>query len=365
MVDWWRLLIIVCTVLAVFVVQMVLTIIVVWAERRIAAWMQYRVGPNRAGPFGLLQTVADGLKLVVKETFRPRKADRIVFDLAPMLSVVPAFLAFVIVPFGPGFCIGGGTSADCAAGYFVDMQIADLNIGILWLLAMSSIAVYSAMMAGWSSGSKYPLLGGVRASAQVISYELVLSLSILPVILLAGTLSTEGIVAAQSTYRWYFVPLIIPMIIFYISAIAETNRPPFDLVEAESELVGGFHTEYAGQRFMMFFLAEYINMVTFSAVTVTLFLGGWNGPMFGPSWLFPILGFVWFFLKTIALVFLFIWIRVTLPRIRYDQLMTFGWKVGLPISIVYLMIVALVVALVSDTDRDIWYFSARMLGAGR
>ncbi len=348
MVGWQEFVISLVTVIVVFAVMMVLVMITIWMERRVAAFMQYRIGPNRAGPMGILQTLADGVKLFFKEGILPRNIDKVVYEIAPLLSIVPAFLAFAIVPFGPGFHIGS---------WFVNMQVASLNIGILWLLAMSSIGVYSAMLAGWSSGSKYPLLGGVRASAQVISYELVLSLSIVPVIVLAGTLNMQGIVEAQGVYRWFFIPLAIPTIFFYVAGIAETNRPPFDLVEAESELVGGFHTEYSGIRFALFFLAEYINMITFSAITVTLFFGGWNGPMPGvlPDALW---GFIWFFLKTVVLVFLFMWIRVTLPRIRYDQLMRFGWKIMLPISIIYLLAVALAVGLVEQAGSDVIWFGS-------
>ncbi len=347
MVDWWQLLIVVATVVAVFVGQMIMTILAVWGERKIAGFMQFRPGPNRAGPFGILQTVADGVKLLFKESFVPFRADKLVYELAPVLAMVPAFLAFTIVPFGPGFEIGS---------YEVKMQVADLNVGILWLFSMSAIAVYASMLAGWSSGSKYPLLGGVRAASQVISYELAMGLAVIPVVILAGTLSTQGIVIAQGTYQWFVIPLIVPAIVFYIGALAETNRPPFDLVEADSELVGGYHTEYSGVRFMLFYLAEYVNVITMSAVIVTLFLGGWNGPTPGvlPDALW---GFIWFMIKTIILIFTFFWIRVTLPRIRYDELMRFGWKFLMPISIVWMLGIALVVGLLGESGISdvIWF----------
>jgi NADH-quinone oxidoreductase subunit H len=333
--DRWEILISVCTVVAVFVFLLSVCVLLVWAERRLGARMQLRIGPNRAGPFGLLQTVADAVKLLMKETFVPSRADRSVYDIAPFISIFTAFLALSIVPFGPGFEING---------YRVNMQVADLNVGILWFLSMSSIAVYGVMLAGWSSGSKYPLLGSVRASAQVISYEAAMSLAIVPVIVWAGTLDTQGIVEAQAVYNWFAIPLVVPFVLFFVAGVAETNRGPFDLVEAESEIVAGFHTEYGGSRFMLFYLAEYVNMITISALTATLFLGGWNGPTPG---LLPdaLWGFIWFFAKTCLFLFVFIWIRMTLPRLRYDQLMSLGWKVLIPVNLVYLAVVAVVVTL--------------------
>jgi len=338
--DFWDYLVRVVIAVLVFAVLLGTCTILVWFERRGAAWMQVRIGPNKAGPFGLLQTVADALKLLTKEVFIPESADPFVYRLAPLLSLLPAFLAVAIVPFGPGFHIGER---------YIPMQVADVNIGILWLLSMSAIAVYGIVLAGWSSGSKYPLLGAVRQSAQVISYELAMSLAIVPVVLWAGTLSTAGIVEAQSRYQWFVVPLFIPAIAFFIAGVAETNRSPFDLVEAESELVAGFHTEYGGVRFMMFFLAEYVNIITISAITVTLFLGGWNGPVpFGTilGWnIAPFWGLFWFLVKTGLLLFVFIWIRVTLPRLRFDQLMSFGWKVLIEVNLAVVLVVSLVVVL--------------------
>lgn len=357
--DGWTALVGTVTVVVVFLVYMGIVTLAVWAERRTAAVMQTRIGPNRAGPMGILQTIADGLKLIVKEAIIPRQVDKLVYELAPLLSVLPAFMAIAILPFGPGFCIGG-EGEGCADGYFVDMQIANLNVGVLWFLSMSAIGVYAALLAGWGSGSKYPLLGGVRASAQVISYEAALSLSILPVVIAAGTLNTQGIVLAQGQYRWFLLPLIVPGVFFFVSAVAETNRPPFDLVEAESELVGGFHTEYSGVRFMLFFLAEYVNVVTISALFVTFFLGGWLGPypVAGSINWAPLFGVLWFLAKTVFVVWLFFWIRVTLPRLRYDQLMSFCWKRIIPINLVYMMAVALWVAYQATGDLP------RLVGGG-
>lgn len=336
--DGWDVLIAALTVVAAFVFQLLLTVVLIWFERRGLARMQVRIGPNRAGPFGLLQTVADGIKLFFKESFVPRRADRAIYELAPLISMAMAFLGFAVIPFGPGFSVHG---------HQVNMQVANLNVGVLWVLSVSSVSVYGVMLAGWSSGSKYPLLGGVRASAQVISYEAAMGLSIVSVVIWAGTLSTKGIVEAQATYRWYGAPLVIPFLFFCISGFAETNRAPFDLVEAESELVGGFHTEYSGIRFALFYMAEYINMITISAMAVTLFLGGYNGPaVFGRSTAgLVIAGFLWFLIKTCVMLVLFVWIRATLPRLRYDQLMTLGWKWLIPVNLGYMMLVALFVAL--------------------
>ncbi len=338
--DWLDHGITILVVILIFTVQMLITTFLVLFERKFVAWMQVRIGPNRAGPWGLFQTVADALKLMVKEIFVPRGADRTIYMLAPFLTVFPAFMAFAILPIGPSFEFVHGDKT-----HVVAIQGANLNVGILWLLAMSSVAVYGVMLAGWASGSKYSLLGSVRASAQVISYEAALSLSILPVLLWTGTLDLQEIVAAQSGWNWYaFGLLLIPFVSFFISGMAETNRLPFDLVEAESELVAGFHTEYGGARFMFFFLAEYINIMTISAVAVTLFLGGWNGPWVpvqaDPAGWQVALGVLYFFLKTFVLLFLFIWIRATLPRMRYDQLMSFGWKILIPVNLVFLMVLA-------------------------
>ena len=309
-------------------------LILVWAERRIVAFMQNRLGPTRAGPFGILQTLADGIKLMVKESMTPRKAEVLLYLAAPVMALLPALLIFLVVPIGAPITIGDTTYT---------MQVTDLNIGVLYFLALSSMAVYAITLAGWSSGSKYPLLGSVRASAQMISYEAAIGLALVPVIMFTGTTSLAGIVEAQGATYFGFLPawnivLLPSFIVFMIAAFAETNRAPFDLVEAEQEIVGGFHTEYSGFRFALFFLAEYINLFTMSALTVTFFFGGWQGPVFGPTvlqWFLPV---IWFLLKTFAIVFLFIWVRGTLPRMRYDQLMAFGWKRLIPISLAWIIL---------------------------
>jgi len=309
-------------------------LILVWAERRIVAFMQNRLGPERAGPFGILQTLADGLKLMVKESMTPARAEVLLYLAAPVMALLPALLIFLVVPIGAPITIGDTTYT---------MQVTDLNVGVLYFLALSSMAVYAITIAGWASGSKYPLLGSVRAAAQMISYEAAIGLALVPVIMFTGTTSLAGIVEAQGATYFGFIPawnivLLPSFVVFVIAAFAETNRSPFDLVEAEQEIVGGFHTEYSGFRFALFFLAEYINLFTMSALTVTFFLGGWNGPVFGPTvlqWFLPVM---WFLLKTSAMVFLFIWVRGTLPRMRYDQLMAFGWKRLIPVSLVWIML---------------------------
>jgi NADH-quinone oxidoreductase subunit H len=319
--------------LFVFVLLLVLTLFTIVFERKVVSWMQQRVGPNRVGPRGYLQSLADGLKLALKEEIIPALADKPVYILAPLLSAVPAFLAFSVIPFGPKVSIGGHETA---------LQLTDLPIGVLFVFACSSLGVFGIVLAGWASGSTYPLLGGLRSAAQVISYEIAMGLSLVSVFLYAGSLSTSEIVAAQSS-RWFIVTLPVSFIIYGIAMVGETNRAPFDLPEAESELVGGFHTEYTSLKFAMFFLAEYINMITVSALAVTLFLGGWRPPpflarvdMFSEGW-FPI---IWFLLKVVAFIFVFVWLRGTLPRVRYDQFMKFGWKVLVPVSLVWILLVA-------------------------
>ena len=326
-------------VVIAFALLMVSVMLVIWFERKIVADMHNRVGPSLAGPWGILQTLADGIRLFFKEDLLPERADRIVFRLAPYLSLVPAFLSFAIVPIGGDFTNGGDGTVSIF-GHRTLLQVADPPVGILLFLALSSIAVYGVMLAGWSSGSKYPLLGSVRASAQMISYEAALGLSMATVFLSSGTLSTSGIVAGQATWNWNLVTTgIIPFVIFVIAGTAELNRPPFDLVEAEQELVGGFHTEYSSIRFALFFLAEFMNMITMSAIAVTLFLGGPNGPILIKqiSWVWPIL---WFFLKVMAFLFTFVWLRATLPRLRYDQLMDLGWKLLIPASLGWFLLIA-------------------------
>ncbi|MDA2983356.1 MAG: NADH-quinone oxidoreductase subunit NuoH [Actinomycetota bacterium] len=344
---WVPLVIVLVKVLVVFVVGLLATMLMVWFERKAIAGMQNRIGPNKTGPFGILQTLADGIKLFFKEDLFPSRADRFVFALAPFLSFVPAFLAFAIIPLGGDF--RNGSSGEVTLfGQVTRIQLADPPIGVLFALAISSIAVYGIMLAGWSSGSKYPLLGSVRASAQMVSYEAALGLSLACVLLLAGTLSTSGIVAAQPTITdWHFISTgIVPFIIFLIAATAELNRPPFDLVEAEQEIVGGFNTEYSSIRFALFYLAEFMNTVTMSALIVTLFFGG-PQPIAIGNFVFdiPLLpnaleGTFWLLAKILVFLYMYIWFRATLPRLRYDQLMDLGWKLLIPASLGWFMLLA-------------------------
>jgi NADH-quinone oxidoreductase subunit H len=319
-------------VVVAFVVLLVSVMLMIWFERKVISDMQNRIGPNRAGPYGILQTLADGIKLFFKEDLLPTEADRIVFKLAPYLALLPALLIFTIVP------VGGIVTI---AHHTVELQVADPPIGILFLLALSSVAVYGTMLAGWSSGSKYPLLGSVRASAQMISYEAAMGLSIVAVILQSHSLSTRTIVGMQasSVLHWnVFRTGIVPFVIFVVAVTAELQRPPFDLSEGEQELVGGFHTEYSSLRFALFFLAEFMNTITMSAVIVTLFLGGPDGPGFHfLRWLWPIL---WFAGKTVVFLYCYVWVRAALPRMRYDQLMDFGWKLLIPLSLAWLLVIA-------------------------
>lgn len=345
LMDFIDVLIVAVKVVVVFVLLNLLLAIVVWGERKIIADMQSRIGPNQAGPFGLLQSIADGVKLLMKEDIRPSAADKIVYPLAPIISAVPAFLAFTVVPFGDTITI---------AGREVTLQIADLNIGVLFFLAMGSIAVYGVALAGWSSGSKYPLFGAVRSSAQMISYEIAMGLSVVPVVLYAGTLSTRGIVEAQRD-GWFILVQIPAFVIFLLAGIAETNRAPFDLPEAETELVAGYHTEYSGIKFMMFFMAEYMHIVTISSIAVTLFWGGWNGPRFG--FLSPLWPVVWFLLKMGVFVFLFFWLRASLPRLRYDQLMNLGWKYLIPIGMIWIPVSA-AARIVDAREWILWIIGA-------
>ena len=347
--------IVVVKVLVIFGLLLVTTLLLIWVERKIVADMQSRIGPDRAGPWGILQSLADGIKLFFKEPLTPRRVELGIYLAAPILAIIPAFLMFMVVPFGRSVTIGGRE---------ITLQGTDLNIGILYILAMSSIAVYSVVLAGWASGSKYPLLGGIRASAQAISYEAALGLALVPVIAYVGTMSLAGIVEEQAgTFEdavpalswllqfvpaWNVFPMFVSFVIFFIAAVAETNRAPFDLVEAEQELVGGFHTEYSGVRFAMFFLAEYINIFTMSALIAVIFLGGWNGPLFEdtlPTWISSLLPLVYFFAKTALVLFVFFWIRATLPRFRYDQLMMLGWKRLIPAALVWLVVSTLAVGL--------------------
>ena len=344
-VDLAVVLIVLLKVVVVFAFLLLATMLMIWFERKVVGDLQNRIGPNTAGPFGILQTLADGIKFFFKEDLLPDRAERRVFILAPLLTVIPAFLLFSIVPIGGDFSDGANGTVELF-GHETYLQLADPPIGILFALAMSSVAVYGVMLAGWSSGSKYPLLGSVRASAQMVSYEAALGLTVAAVVLTTGSLSTHDMVVAQAGDGWgSFVPNwnllltgVVPFVVFLVAAQAELNRPPFDLVEAEQELVGGYHTEYSSIRFALFFVAEFMNSVTMAAIIVTLFLGGPAGPaLIGPGWLW---GVIWFLVKLIAFLFLFVWIRGTLPRVRYDQLMDLGWKVMIPLSIGWLLVLA-------------------------
>lgn len=298
-----------------------------WLERKVIGDIQVRFGPSRVGPFGLLQPIADGIKLFFKEDVAPANADRLIFFLAPAVSFIPAVIVFAVIPFGPSFVI------------------TDVNVGLLYVFAVASLGVYGIVLAGWASNSKYSLLGGLRSSAQMVSYELGLGLSVLGVVMMTGSLSLVDIVEAQKgTWlgilpRWNIFPQFLGFAIFLISSNAELNRAPFDLPEAETELVAGFHTEYSSMKFALFFLAEYANMIAAAALATTLFFGGWRGPLLPPL--------CWFILKVFAFLFLFIWLRATLPRFRYDQLMGFGWKVLLPLALVNVMVTAAVILIVA------------------
>jgi NADH-quinone oxidoreductase subunit H len=338
--DWVDWLLLVVRVGIVFAALLVAVILAIWAERKIVADMQTRLGPRRAGPFGILISLADGIKLFFKEGITPTSAERPIFGLAPLISFLPAVLAFAVVPFGTRVELFGRE---------VPFRVADLNIGILWVLAMGSLAVYGVVLAGWSSGSAYPLLGSIRSSAQMISYEVGLSIGVVAVLMYSGTLRMTEIVAAQDRI-WNVIPQFPAFLIFATAGLAETQRPPFDLPEAETELVAGYYTEYSGIRFAVFTLAEYLHTITVSAVAVTLFLGGWRGPVFDfLPWLWPL---VWFVLKVVAVVFVFVWIRATLPRFRYDRLMNFGWKVLIPFGLVWVLLTGAIVVLPDEVGRD-------------
>ena len=322
-------------VVITFVFLLVATMLMIWFERKIIGDMQNRLGPTRCGPWGILQSLADGIKVFFKEDLTPDRADRVVFKLAPFLSLVPAFITFSVIPIGGDFSHDRG-GVISMFGHKTLFQLADPPIGFLIVLAMSSIAVYGVMLAGWSSGSKYPLLGSVRASAQMVSYEAALGLSTAAVFLVTGALNTNAIVAAQHTWKWnLWVTGGVPFVLFLIAGTAEANRPPFDLVEAEQEIVAGYHTEYSSIRFALFYLAEFMNAITLAAILTTLFLGGPNGPLFLGRFVSPLF---WFFLKLIAVLFCFVWVRASLPRFRYDQLMDLGWKVMIPVGLGWLLV---------------------------
>ena len=305
-------------------------------ERKVIAWVQSRLGPMRVGPYGILQPIADAVKLLLKEDITPARADRWLFTIAPIMSLVPALIAFAVIPFGGRVTIFGRD---------VPLYIADVNVGLLYIVSITSIGVYGIILAGYSSNSKYPLLAGLRASAQLVSYEVAVTMMLVSVIVTAGTLSMVGIVEAQAQHRvWFAFIQPVALVVLFIGGLAETNRAPFDLAEAEQELTGGFHTEYSGMRFAMFFLAEYANMIVVSAVVTTLFFGGWLRPfpnVAALAFLGWIPGWIWFLLKCFVFLYVFIWIRATLPRYRYDQLMRLGWKVLIPIGIANLMVSAI------------------------
>jgi NADH-quinone oxidoreductase subunit H len=321
-------------VLGIFVIMVVMTLMTIWAERRVVGRMQMRIGPNRVGPFGLLQSLMDGIKLALKEEIIPKGVHMAVYCIAPVISATTAFLTFAVIPLGPTVSIFGQQTP---------LQLTDFPVSVLYVLAIASIGIYGIVLAGWASGSTYPLLGGLRSSAQMISYEIAMGLSFVSVFLYASSMSTSQIVAAQEKV-WYIVLLLPSFVIYTIAMVGETNRAPFDLPEAEGELVGGFHTEYSSLKFALFFLAEYVNMVTVSAMATTLFLGGWRAPWPISVWSAANTGWwpmLWFFGKVFAFLFVFIWLRGTLPRMRYDQFMKFGWKVLIPASIGWILIVAI------------------------
>ena len=312
----------------------------VWLERKVVGHMQNRWGPTRVGPFGLLQPAADGVKFLFKEDLTPPHVYRPLFIAAPMIAVIFAITSIAVIPFGNSLHVGS---------FETPMQITDVNIGLLVVLGITSLGVYGVALSGWSSNSKYSLLGGLRASAQMISYEIALGLSLIGVLILSETFSLRGIVKAQEGYFWHWNIFrggqFVAFFIYLMAAYAETNRIPFDLPEAETELVAGYHTEYSAMKFAMFFMAEYANMITVACLASLLFLGGWSGPVFGPQLLQDILPLVWFALRIFVFLFIYIWVRGTLPRFRYDQLMAFGWKFLLPLAIANLVITALIVAL--------------------
>jgi NADH-quinone oxidoreductase subunit H len=342
--PWW---VILLKAVLIFVVLVLLTLFNIWFERRVVARMQHRVGPNVHGPFGLLQSLADGVKLALKEDIIPKAADKVVFLLAPVIAVVPAFVTWAVIPLGPTVNF---------FGHQTPLQLTDMPVAVLFMLAIASIGIYGIVLGGWSSGSTYSLLGGLRSSAQMISYEVAMGLALVAVFLYAGSMSTSEIVAAQDRL-WFGLILLPSFVIYVISMVGETNRAPFDLPEAEGELVGGFHTEYSSLKFALFFLAEYINLATVSAIATTLFLGGWAAPWGiehvwegANSGYWPLL---WFFGKVFIFIFLFVWLRGSLPRMRYDQFMALGWKVLIPVSLAWIVAVATirVISLEGNIDR--------------
>lgn len=341
--PWWLML---AKCLLVFVFLLLTVLVAILVERKVLGRMQMRFGPNRVGPFGLLQSLADGVKLALKEGLIPAGVDKPIYLLAPVIAVIPAIMAFAVIPMGGLVSVFGHPTA---------LQLTDLPVAVLYVLAVTSVGVYGIVLAGWASGSTYPLLGGLRSSAQVVSYEIAMALSFVAVFLYAGTMSTSGIVAAQ--HSTWFVFLLLPSFLVYVtSMVGETNRAPFDLPEAEGELVGGFHTEYSSLKFAMFMLAEYVNMTTVSALATTMFLGGWRAPFpfnmidgANSGW-WPLL---WFVAKVWAFLFLYIWLRATLPRLRYDQFMALGWKLLIPVSLGWIVIVAITRS-VRGPESPVW-----------
>lgn len=337
--DWVEWVLLLARVVVVFLGLMVAVMLYIWMERKVVADFQTRMGPMRAGPRGMMVTLADGMKLFFKEGITPTNADRPVYLVAPMIAMMPAFLAFAVIPFGTQVTL---------FGHVVPFQVADLSVGILWVLAMTSIGIYAVVLAGWSSGSNYPLLGSIRSTAQMISYEVGMGLALVAVLMYSGNLRMSAIVAAQDRV-WNVVPQFPAFVVYLISGLAETNRPPFDLAEAESELVAGFHTEYSGIKFAMFYLGEYVNTITVASIAVTLFLGGWRGPH--PSflpWLWPLL---WFLFKVTAVIYVYFLVRATLPRMRYDRLMDFGWKRLIPFGLVWVLVTGAVIVLPQEYSR--------------
>ena len=347
-------------VVGIFAIMVVMTLFTIWAERRVVGRMQMRIGPNRVGPFGLLQSLMDGIKLALKEEIIPKGAHLAVYAIAPVISATTAFLTFAVIPLGPEVTM---------FGHKTPLQLTDFPVSVLYVLAIASVGIYGIVLAGWSSGSIYPLLGGLRSSAHMISYEIAMGLSFVAVFLYASSMSTSQIVAAQEK-TWYIVLLLPSFVIYTTAMVGETNRAPFDLPEAEGELVGGFHTEYSSLKFALFFLAEYVNMVTVSAMATTLFLGGWRAPWPISLWDQANVGWwpmLWFFGKVFAFLFIFIWLRGTLPRLRYDQFMKFGWKVLIPVSIVWILIVSIARYLRSNggvDSRNLLFISSAVLIVG-
>ncbi len=361
-IDLADVVIIIGKVIFAFAFLMITVVLFIWFMRKVISDMQNRVGPNRAGPFGILQTLADGVKLFMKEQSIPEQADERIFKLAPYLTLLPAFLAFCVIPWGTQITIAGNTT---------NLQVAEIPMGVLWILAMSGIGVYGVMLAGWASGSKYPLLGGIRASAQVISYEAALGLAVIGAVIRSESLSMQSFVAVQawdgpgSLRDWLIASAPLSFFIFVLAALAETNQPPFDLVEAEQELVGGFHTEYTGIRFAMFNVAEFMNVVTMSAVAITLFLGGPNGPGTdrADNW-GALISFAWFVGKLWVFLFAVVWLRASVPRLRYDQLMDLGWRKLIPLSLLWTGILAVIKVGRAEDWAPAVYLPASFAGAG-